>query len=218
MARLSSYTAGLLQSYSSLCLPFIFGFFSDGWDRTSQLTSLAMILADPYYRTLWGFLCVVEKVDAQSLRISCSADFEIFIFYSSLFILFISRRSGSRPVTSSQTVLDPTSTSQTPSVRPFSFSSLVPVPLPYPFFSLPSFLFVCVCVRLCVAASAAAPPSFRVQRGTPSRYADVTLLCAIWKLPLQLREGERERQSEREHGMFLDVLWSSRVSVSKPVL
>ncbi|KAG9510805.1 Myotubularin-related protein 2, partial [Fragariocoptes setiger] len=34
---------------------------SDGWDRTSQLTSLAMIMLDPYYRTLKGFQVLVEK-------------------------------------------------------------------------------------------------------------------------------------------------------------
>ncbi len=28
---------------------------SDGWDRTAQLTSIAMLLLDPYYRTLKGF-------------------------------------------------------------------------------------------------------------------------------------------------------------------
>ena len=28
---------------------------SDGWDRTSQLSSLAMLLMDPYYRTRRGF-------------------------------------------------------------------------------------------------------------------------------------------------------------------
>ena len=28
---------------------------SDGWDRTSQITSLAMLFLDPYYRTLKGF-------------------------------------------------------------------------------------------------------------------------------------------------------------------
>ena len=28
---------------------------SDGWDRTAQLTAIAMLLLDPYYRTLSGF-------------------------------------------------------------------------------------------------------------------------------------------------------------------
>ncbi|ORY82044.1 mtmr6 myotubularin related protein 6 [Protomyces lactucae-debilis] len=34
---------------------------SDGWDRTSQLCSLAEICLDPYYRTLEGFVVLVEK-------------------------------------------------------------------------------------------------------------------------------------------------------------
>ncbi|BFU22688.1 myotubularin, putative [Entamoeba histolytica HM-1:IMSS-B] len=34
---------------------------SDGWDRTSQLTSLAMIILDPYYRTVEGLLTLIEK-------------------------------------------------------------------------------------------------------------------------------------------------------------
>jgi len=34
---------------------------SDGWDRTSQLTSLAMLLLDPYYRTVKGFIVLIEK-------------------------------------------------------------------------------------------------------------------------------------------------------------
>uniref|UniRef100_UPI003590247E myotubularin-related protein 2-like isoform X2 n=1 Tax=Myxine glutinosa TaxID=7769 RepID=UPI003590247E len=34
---------------------------SDGWDRTAQLTSLAMLLLDPVYRTLQGFQCLIER-------------------------------------------------------------------------------------------------------------------------------------------------------------
>lgn len=35
---------------------------SDGWDRTPQVSSLAQIMLDPYYRTLRGFETLVEKV------------------------------------------------------------------------------------------------------------------------------------------------------------
>lgn len=34
---------------------------SDGWDRTSQLSSLAQICLDPYFRTIEGFIALVEK-------------------------------------------------------------------------------------------------------------------------------------------------------------
>ena len=34
---------------------------SDGWDRTSQLSSLSQICLDPYYRTIEGFIVLVEK-------------------------------------------------------------------------------------------------------------------------------------------------------------
>ncbi|XP_060255654.1 myotubularin-related protein 2 isoform X2 [Ovis aries] len=34
---------------------------SDGWDRTAQLTSLAMLMLDGYYRTIRGFEVLVEK-------------------------------------------------------------------------------------------------------------------------------------------------------------
>lgn len=34
---------------------------SDGWDRTSQLSALSQIMLDPYYRTIEGFVVLVEK-------------------------------------------------------------------------------------------------------------------------------------------------------------
>lgn len=34
---------------------------SDGWDRTSQLSALSQIMLDPYYRTLTGFMVLIEK-------------------------------------------------------------------------------------------------------------------------------------------------------------
>lgn len=34
---------------------------SDGWDRTAQLSALAMLLLDPYYRTIRGFEVLIEK-------------------------------------------------------------------------------------------------------------------------------------------------------------
>ncbi|KAL1898817.1 phosphatidylinositol-3-phosphatase ymr1 [Sporothrix stenoceras] len=34
---------------------------SDGWDRTSQLSGLSQIMLDPYYRTIDGFIVLIEK-------------------------------------------------------------------------------------------------------------------------------------------------------------
>ncbi|KAB5558120.1 protein-tyrosine phosphatase-like protein [Coniochaeta sp. 2T2.1] len=34
---------------------------SDGWDRTSQLCALSQLMLDPYYRTIDGFIVLVEK-------------------------------------------------------------------------------------------------------------------------------------------------------------
>jgi myotubularin-related protein 1/2 len=48
--------AGLMEAGHSVLVHC-----SDGWDRTSQLTSLAMLLLDEHYRTLRGFATLVEK-------------------------------------------------------------------------------------------------------------------------------------------------------------
>lgn len=50
----------------SLCLDITAGdpvviHCSDGWDRTSQLSSVAMLCLDPYYRTIKGFAILVEQ-------------------------------------------------------------------------------------------------------------------------------------------------------------
>ncbi|XP_064636835.1 myotubularin-related protein 2-like isoform X2 [Lineus longissimus] len=34
---------------------------SDGWDRSAQLSALALVMLDPYYRTLKGFEVLIEK-------------------------------------------------------------------------------------------------------------------------------------------------------------
>ncbi|KAI2626531.1 phosphatases II [Hypoxylon sp. NC1633] len=34
---------------------------SDGWDRTSQLSALSQLMLDPYYRTIEGFIILIEK-------------------------------------------------------------------------------------------------------------------------------------------------------------
>jgi hypothetical protein len=39
----------------------VYIFFSDGWDRTSQISSLSQLLLDPYFRTIKGFIVLIEK-------------------------------------------------------------------------------------------------------------------------------------------------------------
>jgi len=51
------------QIYNSIYVDYsnILIHCSDGWDRTSQLCALSQILLDKYYRTLDGFICLIEK-------------------------------------------------------------------------------------------------------------------------------------------------------------
>ena len=60
--------------------PFFF-FQSDGWDRTSQLAGISMIILDPFYRTITGFLSLIEKVhNTNNIFPSTSISAEIPLF------------------------------------------------------------------------------------------------------------------------------------------
>lgn len=53
-ARLITRQVGLTHSHVLIHC-------SDGWDRTSQLSALSQICLDPYFRTLEGFMVLIEK-------------------------------------------------------------------------------------------------------------------------------------------------------------
>ncbi|PYI11193.1 phosphatases II [Aspergillus sclerotiicarbonarius CBS 121057] len=53
-ARLIARQVGLQHSHALIHC-------SDGWDRTSQLSALSQVCLDPYYRTMEGFMVLVEK-------------------------------------------------------------------------------------------------------------------------------------------------------------
>lgn len=53
--------AGLIARQVGLNHSHVLIHCSDGWDRTSQLSALSQVCLDPYYRTLEGFMVLVEK-------------------------------------------------------------------------------------------------------------------------------------------------------------
>lgn len=56
LLKASLHVATLLRSGESVLLHC-----SHGWDRTSQIASLAQIFVDPYFRTWKGFQVLIEK-------------------------------------------------------------------------------------------------------------------------------------------------------------
>lgn len=53
--------AGLIARQVGLSHSHVLIHCSDGWDRTSQLSALSQICLDPYFRTMEGFIVLVEK-------------------------------------------------------------------------------------------------------------------------------------------------------------
>jgi len=53
--------AALIARQVAIMLSHVLIHCSDGWDRTGQLSSLAQLLLDPYYRTIDGFIVLIEK-------------------------------------------------------------------------------------------------------------------------------------------------------------
>lgn len=60
--HISTILSGVLQVAESLKKGYqTLVHCSDGWDRTSQVLSLTQILLDPYFRTIEGFMVLIEK-------------------------------------------------------------------------------------------------------------------------------------------------------------
>lgn len=53
--------AGIIARQVALQHSHVLIHCSDGWDRTSQLSALSQLCLDPYYRTIEGFIVLVEK-------------------------------------------------------------------------------------------------------------------------------------------------------------
>ena len=91
--HLSAVIAGaalVASTLSSPTAPTVLLHCSDGWDRTTQVSSLALLLLDAHYRTLGGFVALVEKewlsfghkfTDRTALGLTGSAQEEAPIFH-----------------------------------------------------------------------------------------------------------------------------------------
>lgn len=60
---MSSQGATMIARCLKLQLGNVLVHCSDGWDRTSQLTSLSQLMMDPYYRTMEGFKVCVSQIE-----------------------------------------------------------------------------------------------------------------------------------------------------------
>lgn len=52
---------------------------SDGWDRTAQICAIAELALDPYFRTIEGFLILIEKEWYNNFNIKLFLFFFVFI-------------------------------------------------------------------------------------------------------------------------------------------
>ena len=65
-------------------------FCSDGWDRTTQLVSLASLLLDPYYRTFKGFQVFIKS--------SYVCYPEVILFVAFVLISFLANSKSQRTI------------------------------------------------------------------------------------------------------------------------
>ena len=61
LAALLSGASFIANTLSSPSAPSVCLHCSDGWDRTPQLTALALLLLDPHYRTITGLAALIDK-------------------------------------------------------------------------------------------------------------------------------------------------------------
>lgn len=152
---------------------------SDGWDRTPQLTSLAQICLDPYYRTRKGFAVVVEKVRGVSYLLLFSF---LFCFFFISAISYTDTQSGKRVLSYTCTntgmaefwsqVCPEAWLWQRLSKQPQGHSALTSVDTVY---------------GLCVPAPDAVPKRFRIHRRVLSRYVGFYGFLSVRDVSIQYR-------------------------------